>query len=476
MQTPYIKVSLLALLATAAMLTSCDDDTDTLGIRSDADAIISTSTTFQATTRTVALGAVAANTSKSYLGLVNDPETDTDIRAEFMAQFHTFEDYTLPERQLLVMDGDGRPVADSIEIRLYFTDYYGDADNPMRLSVYELDRDKVLREDWTYYSDIDIASYLPADAKPLAEKVFTVEDYTLDDTERTSTTHSKNVRIILPNTYGADILDKAVNHPEYFQDSWHFMRNVCPGFAFRLEGGRGTMLSLDVSALNVFFRYTRTDSTYVGIARFAATPEVIQTTAIHNSDLNSLIGQQQPYTYLKSPAALATEITIPVNEVYANHANDTISRARITLQRYNSSIQSAYALDPPSTLLMVSTDSLDAFFAQRRVADGKTAISTTITSAYNVYTFSNIASLITAMRRTKVQGMAAEGLGEAQWEAAHPNWNKATILPVVVKTVTNQNTGATTQVSVTHDFSLTSTRLVGGTMPIDLYVIYSAYR
>ena len=462
--------------ATAATFASCDDDTASLGIRSDADAITSTSTTFKVTSRSVPLGAVAANTSKSYLGLVTDPETKTDIRAEFMAQFHTFEDYSLPSQQQLVLDDDGKLVVDSIEIRLYFTDYYGDGDNPMRLSVYELDREKILREDWTYYSDVKISDYIPSGAQPLAEKVFTVEDYTLDDGERTSATHSKNVRIMLPNEYGTNILSKAISNPEYFQDSWHFMRNVCPGFAFRLDGGRGTMLTLDVSALNVFFRYIKNDSTYDAISRFAATPEVIQTTSIQNSDLDDLISRQQPFTYLKSPAAIATEVTLPVDEVFANHANDSISRARLSFQRYNSTEQTNYSLNAPSTLLILPSDSLDNFFAERRVADDRTAITTTISSAYNVYTFSNIARLITAMYHAKQQGMIREGLREREWMAAHPRWNKATVLPVVVKTVTNQNTNAVTQVSVTHDFSLTSTRLIGGTVPLDLYVIYSSYR
>jgi hypothetical protein len=464
------------MAATAAMFLSCDDDTASLGIRSDADAITSTSTTFKVTSRSVPLGAVTANTSKSYLGLVTDPETDTDIRAEFMAQFHTFEDYSLPSQEQLVLDSDGNLIVDSIEIRLYFTDYYGDSDNPMSLSVYELDREKVLREDWTYYSDIDISEYIPAGAEPLAKKVFTVEDYTLSDSERTNVKHSKNVRIMLPKEYGADILSKAMSNPEYFQDSWHFMHNVCPGFAFRLDGGRGTMLTLDVGALNVFFRYTRNDSIYDAIARFAATPEVIQTTSIHNSDLSDLIERQQPFTYIKSPAAIATEITLPVDEVFANHDNDSISRARLSFQRYNSAEQSAYSLNAPSTLLLVPSDSLDNFFKQRRVANGRTAVTTNITSAYNVYTFSNIANLITSMHQAKKRGMIREGLKESDWKAAHPRWNKATVVPVVVKTVTNQNTNAVSQVSVTHDFSLTSTRLIGGTVPLDLYVIYSSYQ
>lgn len=469
------KIASLALLAAAALFAACDDDTASMGIYDEADDVSVETLSFEATTRSYLLGEVEANTTKSYLGNVWDPETDTEIRAEFMAQFHTFENYSIPPRDQLVLDDEGNVICDSVDVRLYFTGYYGDNDNPMSVSAYELDADNVLREEFVYYSSTDIDDYIPSDAQPLARKTFAVEDYTLTDSERTSSTHSKNVRIILPNDYGAAILDKALNHPEFFTDSWQFIRNVCPGLAFKLDGGRGSMLTLDVSALNVYFRYTRNDSTYVGIARFAATPEVIQCTQINNSGLLKLLDNTQPYTYLKTPAAIATEVTLPVDEIYVEHQNDTISRARLMLQRYNSFEQSDYAFGPPSTLLLVVKDSLDNFFLKRKIADGKTSLTTSFSSSYNVYNFSNISRMVSFMHTTKLAGMASEGLTSEQWNIAHPDWNRAVLVPVVVKTVTNSSSGVVSQVSVTHDFSLSSTRIVGGTQPISIDVIYSSY-
>ncbi|MBQ7443998.1 MAG: DUF4270 domain-containing protein [Bacteroidaceae bacterium] len=458
-----------------ATLVACDDDTASLGIYAETDDVASTSQTFAVTTRSQRIERVQANTVKAYLGRVVDPETDSEIRAEFMAQFHTFENFTLPPLEQLKLDAEGFPVCDSVEVRLYFTNYYGDADNPMQLSVYELDRDNVLREDQTYFSTTAIADYIPAGAEPLARKTFAVEDYTLTDDERTSTTHNKNVRVVLPQAYGTELLRKAVEHPDYFADSWHFLRNVCPGFAFVLDSGLGTMLTLDVAALNVYFNYTKSDSTYVGIARFAATPEVIQTTTIANSDLQQLAQQQQPYTYLKSPAGLATEVTLPVDEVYEGHQRDSISRARVILQRYNSREQNTYSLGAPSAVLLVVKDSMDAFFDNRRVSDACTSYTTVFSSAFNSYTFTNLARMLSFMRATKLQGMEREGLTSEQWNAAHPDWNRAMLVPVVVKNTTNASTGTVTEVSVTHDFSLSSTRIVGGTQPIDMHVIYSRY-
>ena len=466
------------LVGIAAMaFAACQDDTASLGIFAEQDLLESETKSFNITSRSHLIGTIEASSTKGYLGCVWDPETETEIRAEFIAQFHTFENYTIPSRESLKLDADGHPVADSVEVRLYFTDFYGDADNPMNISVYELDRENVFGEDNIYPSSTDIREYIPDDAKPLARKVFTVEDYTVSESQRTSTSYNKNVRVMLPISYGADILDKALNHPEYFVDSWHFLRSVCPGMAFVLEGGRGTMISLDVSALNVYFNYTKDDSTYVGIARFAATPEVIQLTQINNTGLQRLVDEtDKPYTYLKSPAAIATELTLPVDEVFRGHENDSISRARVILQRYNSYEQSPYALGAPSSLLMVLKDSVYSFFAKHKTSDGKIAQTTSFTSSMNVYAFTNIGRLLANMRDIKLSGMQNEGLSEESWMAAHPDWNKVLLVPVSIKTVTNSSSNVVTQVSVVHDYSLTSTRIVGGTLPIEMNVIYSSYK
>jgi hypothetical protein len=264
-----------------------------------------------------------------------------------------------------------------------------------------------------------------------------------------------------------------MDHPEYFVDSWHFIHNVLPGFYFQLRGGTGTMLKLDVSALNVHFRYVHKDSTYNAVARFSATPEVIQSTGIINGDLSALLTGDKPYTYLKSPAALATEVTLPVDEIFAGHEQDSVSRASIILTRFNAT--SDRALGVPSNLLMVRKADMSSFFAKRSVADGITTYTAVFENAYNTYTFPNISRLLATLFHEKQRGMAAEGLTSEQWNAAHPDWNRVVLLPVAVTTTTNQQTGITTQVSVNHDFSLNSIRLVGGTQPQQMQVIYSRY-
>ena len=471
------RTAFMACTIIAALTAGCDDDTGSLGITDNADVIISSEEAFQVKSASILLGSVVANSSKSYLGEVYDPETKTTIRAEFLSQFYSLENYVLPADSLIVKDENGEIQADSAEVRIYYSNYYGTVTNPMKIQVYELDSDNILREDQTYYSDIDIESYLPQGATPLATKTFTPSDYTLPEAQRLSTSNYPNVRVRLPQSFGTRILRAANEHPEWFTNSWLFIHKVCPGLYFKLQSGTGTMIEMDVAALNVYFRYrdAKQDSIYEAISRFSATPEVIQSTRISNSDLTPLLDPSLPYTYLKTPAGIATELTLPVDEIYASHRNDSINRASLILTRMNSTLQDATVLPTPQTLLLVRKGELNTFFQNRQVADGETAFTTTFDSSHNTYMYNNLSYLISRMNREKRDGMKSKGMTSEEWNAANPDWNKVVIIPVVVTTNTTSS-GATNQTSVTHDFSLTSTRLVGASQPLTMQVIYSRYR
>lgn len=72
--------------------------------------------------------------------------------------------------------------------------------------------------------------------------------------------------------------------------------------------------------------------------------------------------------------------------------------------------------------------------------------------------------------------MRESGMSEAEWEAAHPDWNKVLLIPVNV-TTTQDSYGFTKEVSVTHDMSMNSVRLVGGKNATQqMQVIYSRFR
>ncbi len=475
-----VKILLLCLSAAYAF-TSCDDNTDTFGgaVMPDSDVSVVSQAVYNVSTRSVKIDSLVAKSTDCYLGRVTDPETGSTTTCSFLAQFYSLENYTLPSLDDMHKE-NGRPVADSVELRLYVKSYYGDSLNSIKIGVYELDPDNILDEEATYYTNIDAERYVSR--KPGAvskETVFAVADLSLPDSVRYSSGYTKNIRIKLPASYGTKILEKYYENPDYFKNSYNFIRNVMPGFYFKTIAGNGTLVDIDISTLSVYFRYNEGDTTYVGIQRVAATQEVIQSNRIENENIDKLTAQKA-YTYLKTPAGIFTEVTLPIDNIYENHESDSVNSAKIIFRRYNSNIATKYKLPTPACLLMVPKGELNDFFDNNKVPDNYKTFTANYDNVYNSYSFNNIANLISSLKRLRdtkagITGNDSEQARKAKalaWTAANPEWNKVVLVPVIAETSTM---GAI--LSISNNFSLSSTRIKGGEEnPVKLSVVYSHFK
>ena len=185
--------------------------------------------------------------------------------------------------------------------------------------------------------------------------------------------------------------------------------------------------------------------------------------------------EETTHTYLKSPAGLFTEVTLPVNEIKKNHTNDSLIGSRIVFQRINNESTDNRKLGIPQTLLIVERDSLYTFFENTRAIDNRTTFTTTFDIGrknnqstklnQNVYVFENISNLITNLWNKREKGLKED----PAWESKHPNWNKVVLVPVTINSS-----------RVEHDMSLTSTRLVGGKdnpyNPVTISVVYAKFK
>jgi hypothetical protein len=167
-------------------------------------------------------------------------------------------------------------------------------------------------------------------------------------------------------------------------------------------------------------------------------------------------------TYLKTPAGIFTEVTLPVDEIYNGHENDSINSAKVVFTCINNKVESDYSLSAPSTLLMIPLDSLHSFFDNEDIANYRTSFLATLNTSSNTYTFNNVSSLVKAMYANKNNGSA--------------NWNKAVLVPVQT-TYSSLGNNSTVLTSVINDMAMSSTRLVGGSentnSPIRISVVYS---
>lgn len=475
----YTVIAIMSCITIA----SCDDTTDSIGnsLTDNMDMLKVTTDTFNVATRSIVADSVLSRSTTGYLGKIRDIETGNYITGDFMAQFSTLENYKLPEKDSIISLQDGEVIADSCSIRLFYTDYYGDSLATMNITAYEMN--EPMKEGVKYYSNFDpIAEGLIRNDGMKVNKTYTLTDLSISDEDRADeSSYTPNIKINLNkpytdkngvtyNNYGTYIMRMYYEDPDRFKNSYNFIHEVCPGFYFKTNDGIGSMAYITVSQLNIYFRYLN-DSTYVGTTSFSATEEVLQTTNISNDKQNIAdLANDNTCTYLKTPAGIFTEITLPVDEITENHSNDTINTAKISLTRINNNTHNEYSLSAPSTLLMIPKDSLYTFFENGDNVDYKKSFIATYSSSTNQYTFNNISGMITYMADIKKKGLAEN----SNWLSEHPDWNRVVVIPVSVTTNSSSQI-----VKIVHDMSLTSTKLVGGSEnpyePIKINVIYSKF-
>jgi len=473
------KYLFLLLLTVATVMVSCDDTTDEMGssLTPTTDRLSVNADTFSVTSRTIVPDYVTGNNTTGYLGRVKDPETGNVVTASFMSQFHLLDGYQLPaENRIMSRDANGKVVADSCQLQLICSGYYGDSLAQMKTRAYLMG--EPLEENSTYNSAYDpIADGKVNPQGFYQDKSYTIADLTDNDSLRATSSYANSIRINLSkpytkdgvtyNNFGSYLMRQYYEHPEYFTSSYNFIHNVVPGFYFKNTGGVGSMAYINTTLLIFYFNCKNdADSVISASSSFAGTEEVLQTSSFANDRerLNELAADNS-CTYLKTPAGLYTEVTLPVEQIMSGHENDTVNTARLNIPRMTNQTPTVYPLDIPQSVLMIPEDSIHSFFANDRLPDYYTSFISTYSRTTNSYLFGNISGMINAMHRSHQNGNTSS------------NWNKVVLIPVTLQTTTTSN-NKTTIVNLSNNMALTSTRLLGGSDNPDalkITVVYSKF-
>ena len=223
--------------------------------------------------------------------------------------------------------------------------------------------------------------------------------------------------------------------------------------------------------INIYFRQ-QGDTSIVSNSMFmSSTPEVLQTARIVNDkDALKRLIDDKSCTYLKAPAGIFTEVTLPVEDIEQNHMKDSLLSVSIGFKRLNDGrFDVHYPLKAPASILMVHKDSLNSFFETQTIYNYTSTFMATLSS--NAYSFSNIGNMITLMSKKKAEGIRSN----PNWIANHPNWNKVVLVPITASYSTDSY-GNSTVSSVVNQMGLSSTRLVGGEgQPIEVKVIFAKF-
>ena len=472
---------LLTVLVIAALtFAACDDTTEEIGgsITNKIDNINISDSAFNVTTKSIVADSVLSRNNTGLIGKMKDPETGNYVKGDYMTQLGVLPTFSVDTLDIKKAN-NGSIEADSCYLLVSYNASYGDTIAPMKVTAYEMT--EPMREDQEYYSNYDAFK----NGWVNENNPHWSSNYNLSNTSDV-----KNFKIYLNKeykkdgktykNYGSYILQTYAEHPKYFKTNFKFLHNVCPGFYIKNVGGTGNMAKIWNTELIFYWKKTIkakdgvTDSIGIGYNRFDGTEEVLQLNKIENDTENlKKLASQEDWTYLKSPAGIFTEVTLPIDDIMKGHEKDTLNTATISFPRLNNADEdNPYNFATPSTILMVQKDSLQSFFEKSKLADNRTSYTASYSSTgtyKNAYTFQNIANLVSAMYKNK-------GKGE--------NWNKVVLVPVNVITTTQ---GYTTVISkINHDMSLASTRLKRGvittdsngkeTSPIQIKVIYSKFK
>lgn len=536
------KYALIALLAITFF--GCDDNTAGLGLGmfpgSDQN-INGQLTTYDVTTESVPAGKIYAMSNIGYVGKFTDDLFGT-YQAGFLSELNCTKGMTFPgvyngtafdsknklTQTMVGEDGDAKDKEDitfvedngkiignihTIELYLWYSSYFGDSLTASRLSVYELggENKKTLDKDNAYYTNINPNEFYDPQ-NILGTKAYTAVDLSVKDSIRNLSTYVPSVHVSFKKDaairIGKEIIKKAYNSGTNFDRDK--LKEAFKGIYVKSDYGDGTILYIDDVQMNVVYKCyavdsitglklkkkvleegetTPRDSTYYGYRMFNSTREVIQANSLDNDQtaMENCINNPD-LTYIKSPAGIFTQVTIPVSEIEKNLKGDILNAVKLGIPIYNETNDKKFGMTKPRSVLLIRKKDKDIFFEKNQLSDGTTS------SLFNYadnslnftqYTFNNITQMINncledgereaAEKALPITFKTTDSEGNIikeetattieEWEKLS-DWNKFILIPVLVtkdSSSSNSYYGTSANIiSIQHDLKPGYVRLKGG--------------
>lgn len=386
-------------LATAFIYVACEDsDISGIGnsILPDGDRIEIFRDTIPVWLRTVEADSIYAKTINGALGEYYDPIFGT-LNAGFACQFY-------PSIGFRNLDNlvDGK--IDSVYLDIYYS-YMGDSLTPMELTVYPVNKPM----EKNYYTNVDPEQFADL-SRPLCKYAYTAQNRNIPDYSL-----YERLSVPMPVEWGQKYVD-AIHTDSIDADKDTFIKNF-PGLYLKSTFGSGCLLFVGSSTVDAYTQIrilyrtkepgTATDggdSICSRYAYWAVTKEVVQINAYKNTHLDDLL-LNDTIAYIKSPAGVFAELTIPIPEIIRKVGRRQFSSVKLSLAAYPQH-EWDYSLGLPGTgeytstgsvvrrLLLIPPDSTKKFFEQQSVADNITAYTTKLSTSAYTYDFSNISRLI----------------------------------------------------------------------------------
>ena len=400
------------LVGVCLLLVSCEDRSNTLGVgmMPDYTQFKSFDTTFDLSYRTISAdmkdsGSSASGTQYNrmyvssnygYIGRIPNQEFG-GIETEYLTQMYCPEGFLFRDQPV-----DNR--IDSAFLTLYYDGYSGYGKDLVEVTAYRLDRPLPGNSKYSLESISDY--YTRGVSKELGRASFMAVTGTPHEGKGTW------VRVPIAREIGQDFYDKSVAGSEVFRSQAAFDQYF-PGVYFRVSAGTGSVIRVVRTALTFCYRKEqmlkrrstgKVDSlAYVpAIQELSHTTEVPQLSRFANMGLSELMAPGSDYAYVKSPAGVLAEITIPTREIKKKldeapkGSVRVLASAPFSISGENRQL-SEYQLVYPTSLVLMPRDSVAHFF-ESELTDADSPFTTYVSrqaiQGSSTYTFGNISALI----------------------------------------------------------------------------------
>lgn len=297
------------ILAFVIAFTACKDDVANTGesVLTIEDEVIVLADTFAFRSAVDSCRAIISQADSFLLGEI---ESDYGVlQASILTQLACPEGYHYPE-------GFSLESVDSICLFMYYQSWVGDANSPLAINAYMMDRN-TFRYSGTYPTNINISDYCSRDLSILQNHRIVVASEKLDSIKNSDGTYSPMLRMKLNDDftqYFASI--QTFESQERFNEQFK-------GLLIETSFGSSTILNISDIALGVFYHFTYSkngkDTTVNDMKAFYANSEVRTVNHLFYEDKKQLVEEMQQdsdtYNYIVAPAGVYTRLEFPMEVI-----------------------------------------------------------------------------------------------------------------------------------------------------------------
>ena len=368
------------LCALVCAWTSCKNDVANTGqsVLGEEDAIIVLADTFSFSSRIDSCAAIISQADSFLLG-----ELETDyglLRASILTQLACPEGYHYPAD--FSVDS-----VDSICLFMYYSSWVGDANSPIAVNAYMLDK-KTFRYSSTYPTDLNIDDYCSRDKSILCNHRIVVASEKLDSVQNSSGKYIPMVRMRVNDDFTREFASI-----QSFDDQAAF-NELFKGLLIETSFGSSTMLNVTDIALGVYYHFSYNkagrDTVVNDMKAFYANSEVRTVNHLYYQDkamwLDELKRDSDTYNYIIAPAGVYTRMSFPMAQIADSIivqmrdpvTGDTIKRPYVNKAQVRVSVENVFSgstseitrndwLQPSDYMLLIKESSMERFFAEKEL-------------------------------------------------------------------------------------------------------------